>query len=198
MELFCVKSCWFPLYLKLPDVVPQSILGEKRSRFSTSSGHVHVTVLHQIHLGTMTTTKLSFIVRSTKTCLLHVLTHKKLTWDQGLCSNQHENYHYMSCLSFVNIFIKLQERLWSWRAKKTFDTQNFHPYIALTMAAGRSWSLEDWITLGAKSAITAKVNNHLVTICSQGFITFFRVWWLTQIFTLVFSYVSYVPLLCPS
>ena len=121
MELFCVKSFWLPTYLKLPDVVPQSILGEKRSRFSTSSGHVHVTVLHQIHLGTMTTedpglyntTKLTFIVLYAafvcfvvyKTCLLHVLTHKKLTWDQGLCSNQHKNYHFMSCPSLVNFFI---------------------------------------------------------------------------------------------
>ena len=41
-------------HLELPDVVPQSILGKKRSRLSTPSSHVHVTVLHQIHLGTMT------------------------------------------------------------------------------------------------------------------------------------------------
>ena len=63
---------------------------------------------------------------------------------------------------------------------KLTGAQNYHPYICLTKAAGRSWSLEHWITLGAKTAITTNVNKHLVTISFQGIVTFFRVWWLAH------------------
>ena len=54
------------------------------------------------------------------------------------------------------------------------------------MAAGRSCSLEDWITRGAKIAITANGRNHWATISFKSFVTYLRLLWLAH-WLLMFS-----------
>ena len=88
-------------------------------------------------------------------------------------------------LSLSSSYIKLREAqnsmYWSYVKLMICKVQNYHQKIGLTMAAGRSCSLEDWITRGAKIAITANGNNHWATISFKSFVTYFlRVWWLVH------------------
>ena len=47
---YCVTWLYEELNLKFSDIVPEPILWQQWSRLSTSSWHVHVPVLHQVHL----------------------------------------------------------------------------------------------------------------------------------------------------
>ena len=93
-------------------------------------------------------------------------------------------------LSLSSSYIKLREAqnsmYWSYVNLMICKVQNYHQKIDLTMAAGRSCSLEDWITRGAKIAITANGRNHWATISFKSFVTYFQVWWLAH-WLLMFS-----------
>ena len=47
---YCVTWLYEELNLKFSDIVPEPILWQQWSRLSTSSWHVHVPILHQVHL----------------------------------------------------------------------------------------------------------------------------------------------------